>query len=502
MAGTWTVRGGRVLQRTDAGWEAVLADVEVRGNKISAIGAMGSARRTVSDLDASGSLILPGLVNSHMHSNDAILRGRHERLPLEIYMLAAGTPWGLDADPGLDLLRVQTQLAAAEALMSGTTAILDDCYVVGELTAEKLEIVEKAYLEIGIRARLGVDLSDLDMPDTLAGLGQHLSEANAVALRRPRQPIRDQLSVVRTWMRDGVGSESRVRRMVNASGPQRCTDELLVQVAEMARSFDSSWSTHLVETKAQAVTGRERYRESVLQHCHTLGLVDERAVFAHGIWLDRADVDTLAASGATVVHNPSSNLRLGSGVAPVRELLAAGANVGLGTDGIASNDSQNMFLEMRLAASLQNITTPERRSWLTADLALDMATTGGRAAFREPLLGSLDVGAPADFTVLRTDTIPFTPLGREARNIVYAELGQSVTDVVVDGDIVVRDGRLRTIDLPDLLAEARLVAERFFHDNRDSFAALAGFERDFDSALVALNQTSFDLSHQEKEQRP
>lgn len=478
------IRNAQVLALTGTGWEATAQDLEVEQGKVVRV-QDATARPMLGDgdLDAGGMLAVPGLVNLHHHSNDAFFRGRHERMPLEIYMLHAGLPWGLDVEPTERMLEVRSQLGAAEMLLTGTTAVLDDCYPAGEFSLEQLDAVARGFERAGIRARVAVDLSDLPMARTVRGLDGFLGPDLAVQMPAATTSIAVDLGFAREWAHHRRGQ--LVAGTVAVSGPQRATDDLVVGVASLAEELGLPWTTHAVETRAQAITARSRYGESLVAHCARLGVLGQLAVLAHGIWLDEGDAEVLARTGATVVHNPTSNLRLGSGIARVAALRRTGVNVALGTDGAASNDSQNLLLEMRLAASLQSVVEPDWDDWLSADDVLAMATSAGARAFAAGG-GAIEVGAPADLVLFQTASLAFTPLGTWTANLVLAEYGRGVHTVIVDGEIVVSDGELTGLDLPRLLEEAHELATEFFESNQKAFDRIPEFRAGVDRAIRDL----------------
>jgi 5-methylthioadenosine/S-adenosylhomocysteine deaminase len=216
---------------------------------------------------------------------------------------------------------------------------------------------------------------------------------------------------------------------------------------------------HLAETKAQAVMGQQIYGTSLLKHLDAIGVLDANLSLAHSIWIEDDDVGLFARRGATPVHNPASNLRIGSGLAPVKRFLAAGVNVGLGTDGSASNDGQNMFDAMRLAALIHNQAGTDFSEWITPAQALAMATRSGARAL------GLDAGvlAPeklADIVLLRRDTSAFTPLNDVIAQLVFCENGSAVDLVIVNGETIVKDGRLTKIDEKEVLNLAEQARRR------------------------------------------
>ena len=207
---------------------------------------------------------------------------------------------------------------------------------------------------------------------------------------------------------------------------------------------------HLAETKAQQVMGKELYGTSLLQHLDSLGVVGPNLSLAHSIWIEPEDVEIFARSGATPVHNPASNLRIGSGLAPIREFLAAGAHVALGTDGAASNDGQNMFDALRLVGLIHNQAGTDFNAWVTPAQALAMATRNGARAFGLPS-GVLAPGQLADLVLLRRDTAAFTPLNDVISQLVFCENSSSVDTVIEYGDVVVEGGRCTRIDEKEVL---------------------------------------------------
>ena len=243
------------------------------------------------------------------------------------------------------------------------------------------------------------------------------------------------------------------------SAVQRCSDELLQGAADIARKRKLPMHIHLAETKAQAVMGRRLYGTSLLQHLASLGVLGPNLSLAHSIWIEPADIELLAKSGATPVHNPASNLRIGSGLAPVRDFLSAGVHVALGTDGAASNDGQNMFDALRLVALIHNQAGTDFNHWVMPSQALAMATRNGARAFGLDA-GVLAPGKLADLVLLRRDTPAFTPLNDVMSQLVFCENGSSVDTVIVNGEVVVEDGRLKKLDEKEVLTLATKARER------------------------------------------
>jgi cytosine/adenosine deaminase-related metal-dependent hydrolase len=252
------------------------------------------------------------------------------------------------------------------------------------------------------------------------------------------------------------GTAGRLRYVIAPSGPQRCTDDLLAAAAEFADRHDTAYHMHVLETKVQQVTGRELYGKSLVAHLDEIGAITSRLTMAHAIWITDEDIDLMAAAGCSVAHNPVCNLRIGSGIAPLRKLLDAGVNVALGTDEIDCNDSGRIFDVMKVAGLIHTLSDVDYDRWPGAAEILRAATLGGaRSVCLEREIGSLEVGKKADVVLLDLDSWPLMPTSDPSVGLVYAENGSSVTDVLVNGEIVVRDRALTRLDEAAVMAEVR-----------------------------------------------
>jgi 5-methylthioadenosine/S-adenosylhomocysteine deaminase len=258
------------------------------------------------------------------------------------------------------------------------------------------------------------------------------------------------------FLRSFTGGSSRVHPQLGPGAPQRCSRELLTRVRQLADEFDIGIHMHVLETRTQQHLFQTKYRHTAIEHLHQTGLLCDRLAMAHVIWVTESDLDLIAKTGATVVHNPVSNLKLGSGIAPVIKMQERGINISLGTDGPAGNDNQDMLFTVKLAALLHNITERNYLKWPTALSVLRMATRGGaRALYLQKETGCLEAGKKADMVVIKTDTLPFTPINDPISQLVFCENGQSVQHVIVDGRIVLQDGQITTVNEQKLLNEAR-----------------------------------------------
>jgi guanine deaminase len=213
---------------------------------------------------------------------------------------------------------------------------------------------------------------------------------------------------------------------------------------------------HVLETRMQAVSGQRLYGRTLPEHLDAIGFLSPRTCFEHGIWLTDSDVELVRDRGVTVVHNPVSNLKLGSGIAPVPQLLDHGVNVALGTDGMCSNDGNDMFATLKTAALLHKLWEVDYERWLGADEAWTMATAGGAAAAGDRGgLGRLEPGRRADLVLLDLDSLVFTPLNDPLRQLALGSATSAVSSVMVGGEWRLRDGRVLGVDEAQVLAEGR-----------------------------------------------
>jgi 5-methylthioadenosine/S-adenosylhomocysteine deaminase len=434
-------------------------NVLVEDNRITKISSSPlettDANRT---MPGKGLLAMPGMVNAHAHSPENYLRGMTEGVPLELWLFDFFCS-GVRFSPRESYLAAA--FGAAEMLRTGTTSVLDHFWVNGGMTDEDLDAVMEAYRDIGIRAAVAPLVEDL-RPELEAAIRNDpdlSSESNGYdsALDVP-----DYLEMLEDFFEKWHRSQNgRLRCLAGPSGPQWCSDKVLYGSAEIAARFQGGLHMHTDETKLQALLCREIYGSSSITHMHQQGLLGPHVSLAHCVWVDDRDVEILAETGATVVHNPASNLKLGSGFAPILDMKEKGVSVALGADGSASSDNQVLFDIMKLAGLTHNVREVDHRRWLSARDVVTMATVGGAKTMGlAGELGTLKPGMLADIVLLRLDTSFFTPLNDAFRQLVYCENGSSVETVIVDGHIVVDQGRLCTLNEDSVLSEFREAWER------------------------------------------
>lgn len=431
-------------------------DMLIEDGRISAIGQNLIAAPDAVVIDGANRLVMPGLVNAHTHSSETFLRGRYEGMPLEIWLLYA---YPLLMGPVIDerLLYLRSLLLAMESLRNGVTTICDDFFDPPAHDLSRLSTVFRAYDDAGIRANVSSAVMNIHTLDALPYAREvmplHLQEQLDFG---PPISAGTYMDYCRSAFSSLHGKAGRINFMIAPSAPQRCTPDLLQACHALAVDMGVPLHTHVLETKTQAVTGHEIYGKSLIAHMHDLGVLSRNTTIAHSVWVGDEDIAMMGDSGCSVAHNAVSNQKLGAGIAPIRRLMNAGVCIGLGTDGVSSNDTARIFDVMRVAGLIHSVSGPDHDQSIRADEILTMATIGGaRSAMLENVTGSLEIGKAADLLILDLTTPSFTPLNDITKHLVYAENGTSIETVMVAGQIVVHDGRLQTINEAAILAEIR-----------------------------------------------
>jgi 5-methylthioadenosine/S-adenosylhomocysteine deaminase len=447
------VRGGHLF---DGGGPVLQADILLGDGLIVEVAPHIDARDG-EVLDGRGKIVMPGLINAHTHSNQAIEKGLCDRYPLDAWMVIASYG-GANAELGPRDLYVSAMIGAIEMIRTGSTSVLDMPRVDLSTFAEGGDAIMQAYADIGMRAAVAVAYTDLNFASSLP---LELVPGMLETLK-PRRTARieDIIGCLDAFITRWSGRNRLLRPMIGPSSLPRCSTELFEASVDLARRRGVGLQTHLLSGKSQVFVGRQRYGGSTVQFLDRIGALADWASYAHSIWLDDDEVRLFGGTPAVAVHNPMSNLKLGAGLAPIPALRKAGAHIALGSDGASSADSQNMFETIK-GAAISHRVNHAQEDWILAEHALDMCWSGGAAAMRQPL-GRLVPGSNADLVLLHRKGLFLAPAEQLAGQIVHSECGTSVDTVIIDGEVVYRDGKFLRIDESAIRAEAEEIARRVY----------------------------------------
>jgi 5-methylthioadenosine/S-adenosylhomocysteine deaminase len=408
--------------------------IAVTGDHIVAVGTRGQidkdyqAKQRVDRPDA---ILAPGLINTHTHAAMSLFRGIADDLKLQDWLEKFIFP-AEARNVDREFVRWGTRLAAIEMALSGTTTYTDMYYFE--------ETVAEATKEVGLRGVLGQTVIGFPAPD----------------YKTPRETLAGTEKFLKLYDNDPL--------IVPAVAPHSIytvPDDILKSCRKLADQYKKPLVIHLSETKHENDEALEKRGKTPTATLESLGVLDGWTLAAHGVWLDDADMKILKAHNTGLAHCPSSNMKLASGVAPVGKILSLGIAMGLGTDGVAgSNNDHDMMEEMDLAAKLQKVTSGDPQA-LPAETAFAMATiTGARALHMESTIGSIESGKRADVIVIRLDQPHAVPIYNVYSQLVYALKASDVTDVMVNGRVIVRDKKMMTIDPGPVMKKAAEYQER------------------------------------------
>lgn len=436
------IRGARIVTMNDA-FDVIDGDLLVRDGRIAAVGQAAASERVDRIIEARGAFLVPGFIQTHIHLCQTLFRGYADDLALLDWLKSR--IWPMEAAHTPASLAAAARQAASELLLSGTTTVLT------METVHDTDAVFEALEPTGLRAVVGKCMMDADaaVPARLLETTQHsLDESVAIARR---------------WHGRANG---RLRAAFAPRFAVSCSRDLLEAVAALSLEHDLVVHTHASENRDEIALIRERTGRSNIDYLAHTGLTSPRLCLAHCVWVDEHEQSVMADHDVKVLHCPGSNLKLGSGLAPVVEMRAKGISVSLGADGAACNNHLDMFEEMRLAAVLQSVR--KGPGALTARDALWMATReGARAIGLEHDLGSIEVGKRADFLLVDRDRLQFLATHDPYSTLVYSARGTDVRTTVVDGAVLVDEYRPTGWDPAELAVAARREAA--------ALAARAGF---------------------------
>ena len=417
-------------------------DILIDGPEIVAVGQdLAETTKLAADdleyLDASNQVVIPGFVNAHTHIYQSLLRGLRDDLPLNDWVAAVLYPHFErihEADLHQEEMVVSSQLACSEMLKNGTTSFVD--------MASSSKIAWAEWQKIGIRGTVAYNIADQNLPEKFS---QSLKEIKADI----KKHIEDFQDFLRYFPNQ--------KMMIAPATLLMCSQELLEWMGEFADRNKIPIHAHVAETKDEYSTIKEKFGVSPIRWMDQMGLLSSNSSLAHCVYVSPEDIALLKKRGAFPVYCPKSNMKLGSGTAPVPEMLAAGISVALANDGPASNDILDMFEEMRAAALLQKVQHGADK--LVAHDVFKMATENGACALGINA-GTIDPGKLADLTLVNLDRPHLLPIHDIISSLVYCGKGSDVDTVIVDGKVVVKNGHLRNIDEAEVIERAHQFTKR------------------------------------------
>lgn len=427
------ITGGIVLTLTADNAKINDGAIAVAGDQIVAVGERAAVLNAFSakeTIDAPQAIIMPGLINSHTHAAMTCFRGIADDMELMGWLNKYIFP-AESRNVNPELAYWGSLLACAEMIKSGTTTF-SDMYIFESQTA-------RAAKEAGMRCLIGEVLYDFPSP----------------SYKTPAEGLACAETLIKTWADDPL-----VNIMVEPHSLYTCSPELLKASKRLADAYQVPLATHLLENMSEAKQLREKFGMHATLYLRNAGLLDERFIAFHCVVMNEEDIAIFADHGCKVVHNPESNMKLASGVAPISAMLKKGVCVGLGTDGCASNNNLDMFQEMDTAAKLEKSARLDP-TVMSAETVLRMATVNGAKTLgMGDLVGTLEVGKKADILIIDTDKPHLTPMYDPYSHLAYAVNGSDVETVLINGKIVMRNRKLTTIDEHEVMVQVRRIAAR------------------------------------------
>ncbi len=425
-------------------------DVQIEHDRIVAVAPNLPVIGT--PINGQNKLLLPGFVNAHTHSSEMWQRGIIPPVPLELWLAELYDFAPLNPNQ----VYLSALGTAIETLLSGGTSVVDHLVLIPGQELETVAAADRAYREVGIRAFLAPLIQDeaLDAGIPSGAATEHKPYVRLAQSATPKETTQATLALMQAVVDRFHRPDEGVYVLVAPTGIQLCSDALFEGCIELSDRYSLCRHAHLLETKAQQILAQEKYGCSAVKHLKEIGYLSDRTSLAHCVWLDDDDIAIMAQTRSTVVHNPLSNLRLGSGIAPLIKYRQAGVNVTFGCDGSASNDSQDLLEAIKMGSILHNITDFDYHQWITPREAVEMASLGGAIGLNlENQLGSLTVGKKADLVLYdlmslsllpRTDPIGLLILGRPVNAVSHAW---------VNGQLVVADHAVCNVNVNELKQE-------------------------------------------------
>lgn len=440
----WMIQGAATIAGESRSGASTV-DIIINKDKIERVGADLNPNEYQIDkvIRADDKLIVPGFINSHIHSHDRFDKGRFDTLPLEIWMGLYNPPTlGRKWTPRDCYLR--TMISGFENIRCGTTMVLDDLHAGFPLPHDCIEAVFQAYQDLGIRAQVSVAYSDKPYFETIPELQNIVPEELKIKSKIPAAQRWEMVfefweSFAKKWL-------DRVQMTLSVSGMQRCSDEFARAAWKLSEKLNLPITVHVLETKIQELSGAYYYGKSIVEHMDDIGCLTPLTTLSHCVWVNDTDIDLIAKRGASVVHNPLSNLKLGSGIAPVRKMLDKGIDVGIGTDNHNASDTANIIEAMKMVSLMHRVRAFDYRQWVRAEEIMNMATKGGAACAKKKDVGTIEPGQKADLVLIDLNRNSFFPQNNLLNQLILSENGDGIDSVIVDGQMIFDNGSFTRVD--------------------------------------------------------
>ena len=424
--------------------------VAVSGSRIVGVGKKSEIQKEFADdnerVDLQGMVVIPGLVNTHVHQAQALIRGCADDLGLIDWLV--NRVWVLQGNYDKDDGRISSELCILEMLKSGTTAFVETM-IAGRYGFDGIaRVVEYS----GIRAALSKIVMDLPSYVKSGAMYEGMIEDRQASFK-------EALDMHAKW--EG-GADGRIQVWFGPRPPGGCNADLYEEMMAAANERGMGVTIHLAEVKEDMEYIRKEFNMSPVEFVESVGMIGPRVLLIHTVWLDDKDIQRLAETGTHVTHNPVCNTKIASGIAPIPAMLAAGVNVSLGTDGGPSNNTYDMIHDMRWASYIHKVNGFDP-TLTPSEVVLEKATiNGAKAMGLEDEIGSIEVGKRADLVALDMNKPHLIPAPDPVSTIVCAASGSDVDTVVIDGKIIVRHGQVKTMDEERILREAQERAEKVY----------------------------------------